>query len=268
MLTRIEVVADPVRDRCLLTTGLLSPRRLPAPDGVVRIALIAASALLLAGDQVEIQVVIKGPVRLEIVETAGTVAYAMRGGSAKWDVMITLTEGAQLTWHGEPFVVAEGADVTRTMQVNLESGCSAAIRESLVLGRHGEVGGTLRSSQRAWLDGELLLAEDLDLAPEARHGWAILGTARCLDSITTLGRRLQEAQKAPAVRDTLGAREVAGVREVPRAWEVVGGRGLVGVLQLEGPGSVVRRLVGEQHESDLAQTWAALREPDKISGCS
>jgi len=235
MLTRIEVVADPVRDRCLLTTGLLSPRRLPAPNGVVRVALIAASALLLADDHVEIQVVIKGPVRLEIVETAGTVAYAMRGGSARWDVVVTLTEGAELFWHGEPFVVSEGADVSRTTQVNLESGCSAAIRESLVLGRHGEVGGTLRSSQRARLDGELLLAEDLDLAPETRHGWAILGSARCLDTITTLGHRLP---------------------------------GDVGVLQFEGVGSVVRRLVGEQHESDLAQTWAALREPDKISGCS
>lgn len=241
MLTRIEVVADPVRDRCLLTTGLLSPRRLPADDGVVRVALIAASALLLAGDQVEIQVVVKGPVRLEIVETAGTVAYAMRGGSARWDVDVALTDGAQLSWHGEPFVVSEGADVLRSMEINLESGCSAAIRESLVFGRHGETGGTLRSTQRAWLDGELLLAEDLDLAPEARRGWAILGTARCLDSVTTLGRRLPDA---PA----------AGIAPA--------------VLQLEGTGSIARRLVGEQHESDLAQTWAALREADKISACS
>ncbi|MEV8375683.1 urease accessory protein UreD [Kribbella sp. NPDC056861] len=208
----------------------------------MRIALIAASALLLAGDHVEIQVVVKGPVRLDIVETAGTVAYAMRGGSARWDVTVALTEGAQLTWHGEPFVVAEGADVTRSMEVVMEAGCSAAIRESLVLGRHGEVGGTLCSSQRAWLDGELLLAEDLDLTPGAREGWAILGTARCLDSITTLGRRLPEA-KSPID---------------PTA----------GVLQLEGSGSVLRRLVGAQHESDLAQSWAGLLEADKISGCS
>ncbi|NEA33940.1 urease accessory protein UreD [Streptomyces sp. SID13031] len=259
MITRIEVVADPVRDRCLLTTGLLSPRRLPAADGVVRVALIAASALLLAGDHVEIQVVVQGPVRVEIVETAGTVAYAMRGGSARWDVTVALTDGAQLTWHGEPFVVSEGADVLRSMEVNLESGCSAAIRESLVFGRHGETGGTLRSSQRAWLDGELLLAEDLDLAPEARQGWAILGTARCLDSLTTLGRRLPETPATPASADKqveAGSLGSAGARGVPA------------VLQLEGVGSVDRRLVGEQHESDLAQSWAALLATDKISGCS
>jgi urease accessory protein len=234
-VSRIEVVADPVRDRCLLTTGLLSPRRLQAPGGVVRIALVAASALLLAGDHVEIHVVIDGPVRVEIIETAGTVAYAMRGGSARWDVTIQLTGGADLSWHGEPFIVSEGADVSRSMTVELESGCELAIRESLVFGRHGETGGSLRSYQRAHLDGELLLAEDLDLSPAARPGWAILGDARCLDSITTLGRRLPEDSAT---------------------------------LQLQGPGSIARRLVQDQHQSDLAQSWAALSKPDKISGCS
>jgi urease accessory protein len=104
-----------------------------------------------------------------------------------------------------------------------------------VFGRHGETGGTLHSSQRAHLDGQLLLAEDLDLSPTARPGWVILGDARCLDSITTLGRRLPDD---PAT------------------------------LQLEGPGSMIRRLVHDQHESDLAQSWAALTKPDKISGCS
>jgi urease accessory protein len=235
MLTRIEVVADPVRERVLLTTGLLSPRRLPSQDGCVRVALIAASALLLAGDHVQIQVVVKGPVRLEIVETAGTVAYAMRGGSAAWEVEIELSEQAELSWHGEPFVVAEGADVARSTKVSLQGGSTAAIRESLVLGRSGEIGGTLHSTLQATQDGEILLAEDLDLGPEVRNGWAILGAARCLDSVTTLGSRLPETE---------------------------------GTLQLDGEGSIARRLLGEQHQSDLAQTWAALVRPGKIAGCT
>ena len=53
---------------------MLSPRRLPAEDGVVRIALVAAGALLLAGDRVRIEVLVHGLVQVEIVETAGTVA--------------------------------------------------------------------------------------------------------------------------------------------------------------------------------------------------
>jgi urease accessory protein len=231
MLTRIEVVADPVRDRCVLTTGLLSPRRLSAPAGIVRVALVAASALLLAGDHVRIEVVVHGRTRLEIIEAAGTVAYAMRGGSSRWDVDITLTAGATLNWHGEPFVVAEGADVTRSTRVTMNADFSAALRESLVLGRHGEDGGTLRTSMRVDRGDDLLLAEDLDLSPRARAGWAVLGRARCLDAVTTLGSRLPESDHT---------------------------------LQLEGVGSIARRLIDEQHQSDLAEVWATL--PMKGSG--
>jgi urease accessory protein len=218
MPTRIDVAADPVRDRCLLTTGHLSPRRLPSPAGVVRVALVAAGALLLAGDEVRIEIAVSGPVRLEIVETAGTVAYAMRGGSARWDVDIRLTDGASLHWYAEPFVVSAGADVTRTTTARLDPGCTAQLRESLVLGRYGELGGTVRTTTRAWIGDDLLLAEDLDLSPEARTGWAILGSARCLDTITTLGFRL------PDIPET---------------------------LQLEGCGSIARQLLHEQHQSTL-----------------
>ena len=252
MLTRIEVAADPVRDRCLLTTGDLSPRRLPAPAGVVRVALVAAGALLLAGDHVRIEVVVRGDVRLDLVETAGTVAYAMRGGSARWDVAVELTDGATLTWHGEPFIVAEGADVTRTLSISLDASCSAALRESLILGRHGEQGGNLHTISRAFYgDAEptsavrtggqpagiraqpatsangrpLLFAEELDLSPGSRRGWAVLGEARCLDSVTTFGFRLAESPQT---------------------------------LQLEGAGSIARRLVSAQHESDLAEVWVKI----------
>lgn len=218
MLTRIEVAADPVRDRCLLTTGHLSPRRLPGPAGVVRVALVAAGALLLAGDDVRIEIAATGPLRLEIVETAGTVAYGMRGGSARWDVDIQLSNGATLQWYGEPFVVSADADVTRTTTARLDATSTAHLRESVVLGRHRELGGALRTTTRVWIDHNLVLAEDLDLTPEARSSWAILGTARCLDTITTLGFRLPDDDQT---------------------------------LQLEHPASITRRLLHQHHESNL-----------------
>ncbi|NIK58455.1 urease accessory protein UreD [Kribbella shirazensis] len=219
MPTRIDVVADPVRDRCLLTTDHLSPRPLPGRAGVVRVALVAAGALLLAGDEVRIEVSVKGPVRLEIVETAGTVAYGMNGGSARWDVDLRLTDGASLHWYAEPFIVSADADVTRCTTAYLEPGCTAELRESLILGRHNEVGGSLRTSTRAWIDDQQVLAEDLDLSAAARTSWAVLGEARCLDSITTLGFRLPHDPHT---------------------------------LQLEAAGSITRRLVDEHHESDLS----------------
>jgi len=54
----------------------------------------------------------------------------------------------------------------------------------------------------------------------------VLAGARCLDTVTVLGRRLPDDP---------------------------------GVLQLDGAGSIARRLVGQLHESRLGDTFEALR---------
>lgn len=177
--TRIEVTPD----GCRFTEGALAVRRLRSP-GEVRLALVATQALLLAGDHVRLEVDVRGDVALTIVETAGTVAYDMRGGSACWEVDVVLRDAARLTWHGEPFVVAAGADVVRSTTLDLAGGTAATVRESLVLGRSGESGGALLASTRATYDGTPLLLEDLDAAILAPH--------RCLDSLTTYGHRLPD----------------------------------------------------------------------------
>lgn len=223
-VTRVEVLAEPTGVCCRLVQGALSPRRLRSAEtqGSVRVALVAASALLLAGDEVRVEVVVDGPVTLEVVEVAGMVAYDMRGGSATWDVDVTLRHGARLTWGGEPFVLSGGADVDRSFTLSLETGSRAAVRESLVLGRSDEVGGELRTRTRAFLAGGPLLVEDLDLGIAARGGWAVLGVARCLETVTTYGVRLPEA---------------------------------LGVLQSDGPCSTVRTLGDRFHLSRSETAW-------------
>ena len=189
MRTRIDVGPG----HCDLSHGLVQARRLrPAAGEEVHIALVAGQALLLDGDHVRIEVTITGPVRLRIVEPAGTVAYDMRGGSARWDVAVTLRDGAHLTWDAEPFVVSCGADVRRTTTLDVGAGCDARLGETLVLGRYGEPGGTLHGSTRATLAGRPALAEDLSLSPDARAGWAVLGGHRVLASLTTIGTRLPD----------------------------------------------------------------------------
>ncbi len=218
--TRIHVAAP--GDRCSLRGGLVLARRLPGSPGRVRVALVASSALLLAGDAVSIEVVVEGPVRLDLTDISGTVAYAMRGGCASWDVTVRLSGGAVLTWHGEPFVIADGADVTRSLLLDLQGDSVALLRETLVLGRTGEAGGELVSRLRATHGGETVLAEDLDLGVSARGGWVRLGAARCIDSVVLLGARLPGG---PAV------------------------------LQLEAPGSISRSLVPQAHLSQQSDAW-------------
>ena len=210
---------------CRLSHGPLAARRLRANDPrTIRVALVATQALLLSGDHVRIEIDVRGDLALEVLKVAGTVAYDMRGGSARWDAHVQLADGAQLTWLGEPFVVAAGAEVLRSTTLVLEPNTSATLRESLVFGRSGEAGGSLFVSTRATYDGQPLLIEDLDLSPAARSGFAVLGRGRCLDSLTRLGERLPDQP---------------------------------GILQLAGPGSIVRWIGSAMHESTIHPATAS-----------
>ena len=60
-----------------------------------RVALVPEQAVLLAGDHVTVTVRVGAGSSLEIVEPGGTVAYAMRGRSARWDVTVEVEAGGQ-----------------------------------------------------------------------------------------------------------------------------------------------------------------------------
>ncbi|MDQ1537044.1 MAG: urease accessory protein, partial [Actinomycetota bacterium] len=150
-LTRIEVDADPRGRRSQVRLdsshpngrGHLAARILAFGHSSARVALVAESALLLAGDLVEVDVSVGPFAELDLVEPSGTIAYDMRGGSASWRVRVRLAEGSRLRWQGKPFVLAQGAKVDRDVQIDLQTGATATLRETLVLGRSGEPGGRL-----------------------------------------------------------------------------------------------------------------------------
>jgi len=215
MTTRIDADFVGGRPVVRLANGMLAARRLPDERGAIRVALVATRALLLAGDAVHIDVHVGAGARLEIVEIAGTVAYNMRGGSASWTVEIDCA--GELVWDAEPFVVADGAVVDRSTTVRLDADATVRLREQIVLGRSGESGGGICLSMTAFQSGVPLLVESLALDAGARRDPAALAGARCLDSVTSLGSRLADAD----------------------------------ALQLEGPGSIRRRFVSATHESDL-----------------
>jgi urease accessory protein len=178
-----------VGERQLLHTspGLLRAQRLHGTPGRCRVALLATTALLLGGDAVELQVDCGPGTRLELSEVAGTVAYAGRGRRALWHTRIRLDAGAALVFAGEPFVVADGADVERTLELGLADDASVVLRETLVLGRDGERGGRIRGRARVRRGGQDLLVEEQDWDPVSRRAPGILGPHRVIDSLLAVG---------------------------------------------------------------------------------
>jgi urease accessory protein len=193
-----------------------------------KVALVAQGALLLADDNVSIDIEVGAGTTLDLVEPSGTVAYDMRGSGARWDVRITLSDRAKLVWHGEPFVVSEGAHVVRTLTIDLAPDATCLLRETLVLGRTGECPGSLQSRTRVRDGAGPLLAEDLELSTRSQVG-GMLGTNRVIDTVTALGGTPVPAD--PSDR-----------------------------LLLERNGAVWRRLAASAHTASLAPVWAELRQ--------
>lgn len=175
---RVELAQDRVRVHLASDAADGAPQVRPmllASDAwSARVALVPDGALLLADDHVRIAVEVGPGATLELVEPGGTVAYAMDGRWARWDVTVTVGAGASLLWHGEPFVVSGGAGVRRTTEAVLHEGARMGLREVLVLGRHGESPGRLvQKTTCSDGSGRPLLVEGLDL--DARRSAALLG---------------------------------------------------------------------------------------------
>lgn len=190
-----------------------------------RVSLVPEGALLLAGDAIEIDVTVDAGARLDLIEPGGTVAFDMRGATASWSVLITLGPGAILTWAGEPFVVSAGADVQRRTVAKLARGARMHLRETLVLGRYGELPGTVRQRTEVNVDRVPVLVEDLPLDPTTTP--ALLGGHRVVSSVLAVG----------------GDGPAAGPAEDR--------------YDLDGGGTLWRRLGVQAHEADLAAAWGA-----------
>lgn len=176
--------------RVLRPGAFLAPRPLlPEPDRL-RIALVGTRAGLLAGDDLGLRISVGPGARLELVEPAGLIAYDHRGGRSRWRARVEVAEGGELLWCGQPFVVSSGADVLREMDVVLAAGARMLWRDTLVLGRSGERGGSVRAVTRVTYDDEELLVEDLDLTDaDVRALPGLLGPHRVVGAVTALGAR-------------------------------------------------------------------------------
>lgn len=164
----------------------LRPMLLSSTVTSARVCLVPEGALLLGGDQIQVRIDVGAGANLELIEPAGTVAYDMRGGRASWDVEVLVGAGGRLVWGGEPFVVSAGAVVRRDTKVHLGERARLVLRETLVLGRHGEPGGRVRQRFEATrADGSPLLVELLSI--DEHPAFSVLGGRRVVSSVLALG---------------------------------------------------------------------------------
>lgn len=228
--------------RLELRTGLVSPRVVRLGGASAEVALIATTATLLGGDELRLDVEVGPGLRLDLRDVAGTVAYHGRGRGCLVDVSLTVHPGAVLVWAGEPLVVCDGAGVERSLDVRVADTGRLLLRDRVVLGRAGQVGGELTCRTTMTYAARPALVEELVLGgspgPDA---CGVLGSARVVDSVTALGWR---PGTAPTPLHGRGA---------PPA-ESPSGRDPT-VFALHEPGALARHLVGDAHDSTLSCTW-------------
>jgi urease accessory protein len=220
--SRIAVHPGEARVRVGLVTGALAPRLIDRDSSSARVAIAAAQMLLLDGDAVRIEIDVGADCTLEIEDIGGTVAYP---GVSSWQVRARIGEGGRLLWHGLPFVVAAEARTRRRTELVLGHGAAVLLRETLVLGRHGEIGGVIESGIAATGDDGPILVERLE-ASGALPGPGVLGAHRVVDSVVAIGYRPPTGP---------------------------------GDLVLEQPGAVARFLGQHAHTSGLDAVWSAWR---------
>ena len=189
-MTFVGVEVGAGRAKLKLTGGNLAPRVISQDATGAKVALVATTALLLGGDRVDLELAVGPGAWLEIVETAGLVAYDAGGAASAWRVDATVGAGGLLLWHGEPFVVSNGANTLRSSRFELATGAATCVRDTVVLGRIGESGGAVRVRNQVRDDSGPVLVEELDLTDQrGRELPGLLGPATVVDTITLVGAR-------------------------------------------------------------------------------
>lgn len=172
---RIHAVADgrggtalPV----LAGEGPLALRRTRATSGEAGVMLVGAMSAPLGGDHLTLEATAGPGARLALASAAATLALPGRDGEpARYDVRLTVDDGAAVRWLPEPLVSVRGSDLRARTLVRLAPAARLLLREEQVLGRHGEAPGLLRSRLTATLGDRPLLDQELTCGPGAPGGW-------------------------------------------------------------------------------------------------
>ena len=198
------------------------------PTGNTRVHLVHGAGGPLGGDVLALDVRVGTGAALAVRSAGATIVQPGRGSAlARWDFDVVVGAGGSLDWAPEPTVVTDGADYRTSLRIDLGAGAGATIREVVVLGRHGGVGGRYRGRLDVSVDDNPLLAHTtlLDGADPALCGPGGTAGARAVGTLI-----LVDAVRPTAVGEAaVGEAALRGA-----AVGAAGGRGTVGGAAVRG----------------------------------
>lgn len=119
----------------LVTGGPLAPRRTRGEGAAAHVVLVGSMAAPLGGDRLAVHTEVRPGARLKVTSAAATISLP-GPGPARYDVDLTVGEGAWLDWLPEPVVAATGSHLLLHTRITLAAGARLRYREEQVLGRH------------------------------------------------------------------------------------------------------------------------------------
>ena len=189
----IEAVAGPggtTRLPVLASQVPLVLRRTPSA-----VYLVGGAAGPIGGDLLSLRIIVGPGAFLRVQSAAASIALpGLDGLESQLRVSVTVGAGGRLEYLPEPVVVTAGARHATLVSVTLAAGASLALRDELLLGRHGEAGGTARSVLRADYDGRPLLRHSVEVSgtDAVSRGPALLAGHRAVGTLLVAGPAADE----------------------------------------------------------------------------
>ncbi|WP_405651634.1 urease accessory protein UreD [Streptomyces sp. NBC_01386] len=183
--------------------GALALRRIRSTGPDARVMLVGAMSGPLGGDHMSVEAHATAGARLRIGSVAATIALPGQAkGEARYDVRLTVDDGAELHWLPEQLISACASDLRVTTRAELAPGARLVLREEQVLGRTAEEPGRLTSRLTVHREGRPLLDQELACGPGAPGGWdgpAVLGGHRALGQLVVVKTEFEKDRPPPAL---------------------------------------------------------------------
>ncbi len=148
--------------------------------------LVGGAAGPIGGDELSLWITVGSGALLRMRTAAASIALpGLDGAESVLRVSVSVAAGGRLEYLPEPVVVSKGARHATLVSVALDSGASLVLRDELLLGRHGEVGGAARTVLRVDYAGQPLLRQSVEVSGSdpVALGPAVLSGHRAVGSL-------------------------------------------------------------------------------------